>query len=60
MNIDINEKLLIEVSGADLAVMMQGLGELPHKIAGPVETRVIATIMKAKGLPPPPPTKEPK
>lgn len=38
----------MELSGEDLSILCQGLGELPLKIAEPVKNRLVAAIIKAK------------
>lgn len=48
LKIDEDEKLSLSLLGKDVAIMLQALGELQHKIAAPVEQRLITEVIKAK------------
>jgi hypothetical protein len=38
------DKFMLAVTGLELQVLVTGLGELPHKIAGPVEGAILKQV----------------
>lgn len=50
INIHSEEQFVIRLTGAHLAAICQGLGELAHKIAGPVEQHLHAEVLRCKEL----------
>lgn len=50
MTIDIrnDEMLTLRITGADLQVLVTGLGELPHKLAAPVEAKLVQQVTEQK------------
>lgn len=44
VNIDLNRTYTIAATGSDIVAIIQALGELPHKIAGPLESKIVEQI----------------
>lgn len=48
INIDLNKQYTIVLTGNDIASILQGLGEIPHKIGGPLESKLITQIFSVE------------
>lgn len=48
INIDLNREYTLKVTGSDIIHLINGLGELPHKIAGPLERKIVDQLVEPK------------
>lgn len=47
INIDVNREYTLKVMGSDIVHLISALGELPHKVAGPLERRIVDQLVTA-------------
>lgn len=47
VNIDVNTEYTLKVTGSDLVSILSALGELPHKVAGPLEQKIVNQLAEA-------------
>lgn len=50
INIRSDEQFVVRLTGEQLALIVQGLGELQHKVAAPVEQHLHAEVLRCKEL----------
>lgn len=44
INIDVNREYTLKVTGGDIVHLITAMGELPHKIGGPLENKILSQI----------------